>query len=253
MTKEIIREQFIIGLDDTDAEGTPGTGTLARVLASHIDSGGWGVSLGVTRHELLRIYKIKDTGHNFCYALAIETDRSMLDLEDDLVSYLRGAAAKGSDPGLAIMSRHTDLPHVLAFGRRCQTEVMRLDWALTFSNEANVALRGLGRDRLGAIGALAAAGLRAGGNDGRFIDLRGIRDLEGVVTAGQMRERTAIDLIISEAGEPIDRDDRVETYGWIRPRLEGGKSVVRCAQSPQDRRLWLPLPADRPSGEDVDG
>lgn len=246
-----IREQFIIGLDDTDVEGASGTGTLARVLAAYVENGGWGVSLGVTRHELLRSDKIKDTGHNYCYALAVETDRSVLDLEDDLVAYLRQAAAKGSDPGLAIMSRHADIPHVLAFGRRCQTEVMRLDWAQTFSNEANVALRGLGRERRGSIGALAAAGLRAGGNDGRFIDLRGIRDLTGVVTAGQIRERTAIDLIISEAGEPIDRDDRIETFGWIRPRLEGGKSVVRCSQSPDDRRLWRPL--DRLWGEDVDG
>ena len=250
MTQQI-REQFIIGIDDTDAEGAPGTGALVRVLSAHVESGGWGVSLGVTRHELMRSDKISDGGHNFCYALAIETDRSVLDLEDDLVDYLRGVAAKGSDPGLAIMSRHADLPHVLAFGRRCQTEVMRLDWAQTFANESNVSLRGLGRDRRGAIGALAAAGLRAGGNDGRFIDLRGIRDLEGVVTAGQMRERTAVDLIVSEAGEPIDRDDRVETFGWIRPRLEGGKSVVKCSQSPDDRRLWRPL--DRKWGEDVDG
>lgn len=246
-----IREQFIIGLDDTDAEGSPGTGDLARALAAHVEAEGWGTSLGVTRHELMRTDKIKDTGHNFCYALGIDTDRSVLDLEDDLVAYLRKAAAKGSDPGLAIMGRHADLPHVLAFGRRCQTEIMRLDWALTFSNESNVALRGLGRDRRGSIGALAAAGLRAGGADGRFIDLRGIRDLEGVVTAGQIRERTAIDLVISEAGEPIDRDDRIDTFNWIRPRLEGGKSVLRCSQSPEDRKLWRPL--DRKWGEDVDG
>lgn len=246
-----IREPFIIGVDDTDAEGSPGTGTLVRGLASHIGDEGWGVSLGVTRHELLRSEKLKDTGHNYCYALMIETDRSVLDLEDDLVGYLRRAAAPGSDPGLAIMSRHTDRPHVLAFGRRCQTEVMRLDWAQTFANEANVSLRGLGRDRRGAIGALAAAGLRAGGDDGRFIELRGIRGLEGRVTAGQMRERTAIDLVIDEAGEPIDRDDQIETFGWIRPRLEGGRSVVRCTQSTDDRRLWLPL--DRRWGEDVDG
>jgi len=249
--EKTVREQFIIGIDDTDAEGAPGTGALVRLLAAQVDAGGWGTSLGVTRHELLRSYKIKDTGHNYCYAFEIETDRSVLDLEDDLVEYLRKAAAKGSDPGLAIMSRHADLPHVLAFGRRCQSEVMRLDWALTFSNEANVALRALGRERNGAIGALAAAGLRAGGNDGRFVDLRGIRDLDGQVTAGYMREHTAIDLIIDETGEPLDRDDHVETFGWIRPRLEGGKSVVHCVRSPENRRLWLPV--DRQAGEDVDG
>ena len=247
----MITEQFVIGIDDTDTPEGGGTGRLARDLAAHAEQAGWGESLGVTRHELARTEKVACTAQNFAYALVLATDRSILDLEDDVVDFLREHAERGADPGLAIMSRHSDMPHVLAFGRRAKSEVMRLEWAQTFSVEANVTLRSLGNERRGAIGALAAAGLRGGGNDGRFIDLRGIREVEGRITAGQLLERTRIDQVLDERDEPLDRDDLIDTQDWVRPRLEGGKAIYRAKQAPQDRRLWLPV--DRRPAEDVDG
>lgn len=234
----MISEQFIIGIDDTDGAGCEGTGALVRALAAHVEAQGWGRSLGVTRHELMPSDKIAATSENFAYALAIETERSILDLEDDVVDFVRANASREADPGIAILSRHSDMPHILAFGRRAQTEVMRLEWALTFSTEANVSLRSLGNKRLGAIGALAAAGLRAGGGDGRFIDLATIREIEGVITAGQIRERLGIETVLDEDGEPLDRDDPVETFGWLRPRLEGGRPVVHTRRLASDRHKF---------------
>jgi hypothetical protein len=245
-----ISEHYVIGLDDTDGEGVEGTGALARALAAHIQDSGWGRSTGVTRHQLWQSEKVAFTTGNHCYAVGIETDRNALDLEDDLVEWVRKAAAKNADPGVAIMSRHSDMPHVLAFGRRCQTELMRVDWAQTFSTESNVALRALGRKRLGAIGALAAVGLRGGGKDGRFIDLPSIRDLNGRVTAGNIRERTGVETVIDASGEPLDRDDLVETFGWLRPRLEDGKPVIHTVRSPEGR--WWLL-ADRAPGTEPAG
>lgn len=246
-----ITEQYIIGLDDTDGTGVPGTGALAMALAAHIHEAGWGRSLGVTRHRLWDSEKVAYTTGNHCYAVGIETDRNALDLEDDLVDWVRKHAAKDADPGVAIMSRHSDMPHILAFGRRCQTELMRVDWAQTFSTEANVALRALGRKRLGIVGALAAAGLRGGGRDGRFIALPAIRDLNGRVTAGHIRERTGVETILDAAGEPLDRDDLVETFGWLRPRLEEGRPVIHTTRSTEGR-WWIVddrKPSDEPEGD----
>ncbi|MEX2372859.1 MAG: hypothetical protein WD800_03580, partial [Dehalococcoidia bacterium] len=188
----MISEQFVIGIDDTDAPDDPeaGTGALARALAASVQAAGWGQSLGVTRHQLIESDKVPATAENFAYAVVIQTVRSILDVEDDVVDFVREHASKAADPGVAILSRHSDMPHLLAFGRRSQSEVMRLDWAQTFANESNASLRALGAKRRGVVGALAAAGLRAGGQDGRFIDLPAIRDIEGRLTAGQIRERT---------------------------------------------------------------
>ena len=248
----MITEQFIVGIDNTDGEGCEGTGSLVMALAAAVESAGWGQAEGVTRHQLWDSAKLSVDNGNYCYALAIQSTRSILDVEDEVVDFVREHAAREADPGVAIMSRHSDMPHILAFGRRAQTELMRLDWAQTFANEANVSLRALGNKRDGAIGALAAAGLRGGGGDGVFIHLPALREIEGVVRAGEIRERTTVETILDEEGEALDRDDRVETNGYLRPRLEGGKPVIHTRRSSEDRHLWTVVdrrPLREPEGD----
>jgi hypothetical protein len=144
------------------------------------------------------------------------------------------------------------MPHVLAFGRRSQTEVMKLDDASTFSSESNVRLRALGGRRNGSIGALAACGLRAGGGDGRYEHLDGLRELGGRLTAGQMRLRVPdLTKILDEAtGEPMDRDDMIDTGDWVRPRLFEGGPLLLARRSPDDRKLWLLVDRRPPDAED---
>lgn len=241
-------ERFIVGIDDTDAEGAGSTGAVARALAEEIEAGGLGVVLGVTRHELLRDAKISATDGNAAFAVLLESEQPLNDVEDHAARFVRQAAERGSDPGVAVFSRHSDLPHVLAFGRRCQQEVMSLDDADRFASESNVRLRSLGDRRAGAVGALAAAGLRAGGEDGRYTALRGIRELDGRVTAGEIRNRTDIAKVLDEeSGEELDRDDVVETFGWVRPRVVAGAPVLLTRRSSEERGLWFPLDR-RPAG-----
>jgi hypothetical protein len=242
LTSEALAERFVIGLDDTDTPESGGTGKLARALAAQFVEEGLGVSRGVTRHQLLDHPRIPMTKRNSCNAVIFESARSLNDVEDWAVRFVRNHAERAADPGVAVLSRHSDMPHVLAFGRRCQQEVMKLDDAGTFSSEANVRLRALGGKRLGSIGALAAAGLRAGGGDGRFVDLAGLRGLEGRMTAGQVRATTELQRIIEEAtGEELDRDDTIDTGSWIRPRLVDGEPLLLTVRSGEERRLWLPV------------
>lgn len=248
----MISEQFIVGIDNTDGAGCEGTGALTMALAAEVAAAGWGEPLGVTRHQLFDSSKLSSDNGNYCYALAIQTMRSILDVEDEVVDFVRSRAARDADPGVAIMSRHSDMPHILAFGRRAQTELMKLEWAQTFADEANVSLRALGNRRDGIVGALAAAGLRGGGTDGVFIHLPAIRDLEGTVRAGEIRERTTVETILDDEGEPLDRDDRVQTNGYVRPRLEGGKPVIHTRRSAEDRHLWVVVdgrPYREPEGD----
>ncbi|MEZ4502520.1 MAG: hypothetical protein R3C39_07835 [Dehalococcoidia bacterium] len=242
MTTDAIAERFVIGLDDTDTPESGGTGKLARALVEAFLADGLGASLGVTRHQLLDHPKIPMTKRNSCNAIVVESPTSLNDIEDWAVRFVRRNAERGADPGVAILSRHSDMPHVLAFGRRCQQELMKLDDAGTFSSEANVRLRALGGKRNGSIGALAAVGLRAGGGDGRYVDLRGLRDLTGRMTAGQIREASEVQNILDEAtGEPLDRDDMVDTGAWIRPRLVDGGPLLMTRRSAEERRLWIPV------------
>lgn len=237
-----VQEQFVIGVDDTDAPDAGGTGPLVSALAARIEDEGFGSSLGVTRHRLLESTKVARTGRNSALALTIETARGLDDTEDYAVAFVREMAERGADPGVAVLSRHSDMPHILAFGRRSQQEVMKLLDSERFAVEGNVRLRALGDQRRGTIGALAAAGLRAGGGDGRYIFLRGLESVRGRTAAGEIRVQTAIAKVLDEAtDEELDRDDAVDAGEGLWPRVIDGEPVLLTVRSEDDRKLWLPI------------
>jgi len=238
----VVSELFTIGIDDTGELEGEGTSHLARAWSAAVESEGFGQSLGVTRHQLWESPKVPSTGKNRALAIVIETGHTVLEVEDHIVDFVRANAARKANAAIAVLSRHSDMPHALAFGRRSQQELMKLADAERYGAEANVLLRGLGGNRSGMIGALSAAGLRAGGKDGLFIQLAGIRQISGRVTAGQIRERTALDSIIDEdTGEELDRDDMIDTFDWVRPRMTVDKPVLLMKRSPDEKRLWLPV------------
>ena len=236
----MVSERFVVGIDDTDAEDGRGTSKLARAWAAAVEAEGFGTAIGVTRHQLWQSAKVEATGQNRALAVAIETERNVLDVEDHAVDFVRANAAASANPGVAVFSRHTDMPHALAFGRRAQQELLKLADAERYSTESNVSLRGLGGNRMGMIGALAAVGLHTGGKDGLFIQLPGIRELEGRVTAGQIRVNSALEHVIDEdTGEELDRDDLVDTGDWVRPRMIENEPVLLTRRSPDEKKLWL--------------
>lgn len=236
----MVSERFVIGIDDTDEADGRGTSKLARDWAASVDAEGFGTVFGVTRHQLWQSPKVEATSHNRALAVAIQSERNVLDVEDHVVDFVRANAAGSANPGIAVFSRHTDMPHALAFGRRAQQELLKLADAERYSTESNVSLRGLGGNRMGMIGALAAVGLHTGGKDGLFIQLGGIRELEGRVTAGQIRERSALQHIVDEdTGEELDRDDMVDTGDWVRPRMTQDEPVLLTRRSPDEKKLWL--------------
>lgn len=235
----MVNERFVIGIDDTDEPDGRGTSTLGRRWAAAVEAEGFGTTHGVTRHQLWQSPKVKATNHNRAVAIALETEHNVLDVEDHIVAFVRANASKGANPAIGVLSRHTDMPHALAFGRRAQQELMKLADAERYATESNVLLRSLGGDRSGMIGALAALGLHAGGKDGLFIQLAGIRELEGRVTAGQIRDRTALEHVVDEdSGEELDRDDNVETGDWVRPQMIDDHPVLLARRSPEERKLW---------------
>jgi hypothetical protein len=240
----VIRERFVIGADDTDAPGSAGTGELLCGLAERAASDGFGSAEGVTRHQLWASEKVRATADNACYALALETDRDVLDVEDYVADFVRSEAASGANAAIAILSRHSDMPHALAFGRRAQQELLRERDAEQYAAESNVLLRSLAGSRAGIVGALAAAGLRGGGKDGRYTWLPGLAALTGRLRAGQVREASAIQQILDPEGEEVDRDDLIDFGEGIRPPVEDGRPILRVVPSPAERRLWVPA-ADR--------
>ena len=89
----------------------------------------------------------------------------------------------------------------------------------------------------GRIGAASGVALRSTGEDGRFIALRGIRDLEGSLRAGDILARSAVESVEAEDGAALASTELVDTRDWVRPALRGGRPVLRVRR---DGQSWVP-------------
>ncbi|MCL5264665.1 MAG: hypothetical protein M1343_05655 [Chloroflexi bacterium] len=219
--------QLLIGIDDTDDANGPGTGRRARQLGTHLAGSGLGAPSGVTRHQLLVDDRIPYTSHNSALCLALESAASLSEVAHSCRDFLSRCCAEGSDPGLCVAWAEAVDSSVVEFGYAAKQVVLSKADALGLAAEQKVWLEELGGSGGGVIGALAAVALRRSGEDGRFVELAGIRDLrEDILSARDILARTAIGAIVDENGEAVPLDDLVHFGGWLRPSLREGRPVL---------------------------
>lgn len=216
-----------VGVDDTDTLDSVGTGQVARGLASYIESLGLGKSMGVSRHQLLVNDGIKYTSHNSAKGLAFQTQAKAADLYQPAIGYLKSVFVEGSDPGLCICPEDKINGEILDYSLSSQQKVLQKKEAIELSNKYGIFLQEIGGDGSGIIGALAAAGLRAGGNDGRLVDLRGIREITGLISVEDIKKRTEIISVQDQEGNVIPDNVMIDSLDWIKPSLIHGKPVLR--------------------------
>lgn len=227
--------QYIIGIDDTDNHESRGTGYLARFLAAALAED-FQVH-GVTRHQLLEDERVPMTAKNSCAGIIFEGDEYPL---ADIASYARKVMLDdfqpGSDPGLCVASAVS--PEIITYGQRVQREFITQVMPRQLAHAYSIHLEGLGGDEDGVIGALAAVGLAAQGNDGRYVLVGSIRELEGlqpvdaVVKAGVTAVRTM-------DGNPLTNG--LILVDKMRPARRNGHPVL-FVERQQDH--WLPLKLD---------
>lgn len=221
-----------IGLDDTDNAESRGTGSLARQIANDL-AADFAV-LGVTRHQLLEDPRVPCTKRNSCAAIHLDSD----DVDEGaLVSRVREIMTSdfqpGSDPGLCVA---TYVPNaIIAFGRFTQVQLVTQQYARSLAADHDIQLLGLGGDEDGVIGALAAIGLAAQGDDGRYVQVGTVRELTGLqpvpalIAAGVSAVRT---LDGSSVNQGLVLTDK------LRPARRNGMPV---AVVQWDADHWLPL------------
>ena len=221
-----------IGLDDTDNAESRGTGSLARRIAADL-AADHNVE-GVTRHQLLEDPRVPCTKRNSCAAIHLEFDK--VDQEALLVRVQKIMASDfqpGSDPGLCVAQ---EVPNaIIAFGRFTQVQLVAQQDARDLAADHGIQLLGLGGDEDGVIGALAAVGLAAQGNDGRYVQVGTIRELSGLqpVPAVLAAGVTAVQTL---DGTPVTKG--LVLTDKLRPARRGGKPVA-VVQWEGDH--WLPL------------
>ncbi len=229
---------WLIGIDDTDMPGTRGTGYLARALAEELAAQGF-ASAGITRHQLLVHPEIRYTSHNSanCLEVAASEDRGAA-LFAWACDFVAGRSPQGADPGVCVARKARVGEGARSLGLRAQAEVLDIAAASRVAAAEGHLLAGLAGTETGVIGALAAVGLRAGGEDGRFIGLGAIRELPARARVQDILDAGVAALAAQDGALP-QPGDWVETFGWVRPRLRGGKPVLLVQRSDQDGVDWL--------------
>ena len=220
---------LLVGLDDTDNAESRGTGYLARQLAHLLETSGLASVNGITRHQLFISPAIRYTSQNSsaCINLNASDHEAVLNICEE---YLFAYSADGADTGLCIAGFHVIGENIHRWGMKAKHLVLNMEEAYDLANKTGIYLQGLKGKHEGIIGALAAIGLHAGGNDGRFIWRRGIKELRemgsGIYNSNDLVDILALDDLCSINDERPGRDDRIAINEWVRPLLKDHRAVL---------------------------
>jgi len=230
--------RWLICIDDTDNEDSIGTGKLARQLGASLQerrlvSG----EISVTRHQLLVHPDIPYTSHNSSACIEAQSAEERDTLLDAARDYLKQHEHPGANPGLCVVAADAVPPALVAIGRAAQREVLDLNAFDEQIHEMDLALWCSGTTGQGRIGACSGVALRSTGEDGRFIGLRGIRDLEGRLSVAEICDRSGVVAVRTEDGEFLDADVMIDTGDWVRPTLIGRRPVLLVRD---DGGRWVP-------------
>ena len=188
----------------------------------------------MTRHQLLVDPRIPYTSHNSSACLLLDVRSGRDDVVAHAVHHLERSAAPGSDPGLCVAAATDVADPIVAFGARAKREIVSEAEARRLARDAGVGLSAHGGSGLGVIGALAAVGLRAGGNDGRFIELGGIRTLAGLTTAARLRDAGVRAFAVGDRLVEIADREPVDVGDWCRPVLRAGAPTLLLEERTAD-------------------
>lgn len=215
--------ELFIAIDDTDNKESIGTGRLSRMLAEELKEKGMVAESRVTRHQLLVHSDIPYTSHNSSACIDAVMKKCTIEEVSVLAkSFLLEHFHEGANPGLCIADPDTVPEELASLGNRAQREVIPLDEAKNLAGRLGTFTWWSGETGQGCIGAMSAIGLRSTNNDGRYIALHGIRDMEGMRRVEEILEQTAIDRITTLAGESLLPEAIVDTQNWVRPTLKEG-------------------------------
>ena len=229
--------RWLVGIDDTDNLESRGTGFRARELAKLLQEAGLARLVGITRHQLFVSPEIPYTSHNSSACLALDVFAA--DREPLIAfcrDYLARESAPGSDAGLCVGLAEAVDSDAIAFAQAAKVRVLTQPEAHARAAACGFHLEGLTGTHQGVIGALSAVALHATRNDGRYLWMRGVRNLPpGAYVLSALRAETDIEVFLTTGGEEVAGDSsEITITDWARPVLTGGRAVLFLEEDDHD-------------------
>jgi hypothetical protein len=206
------------------------------MLAEELSKRGLAGNTSITRHQLLVHPDIPYTSHNSSACIEATADAPIEEVAAVSREFLIKNYHETANPGLCVSEKESVPDALRQFGYRAQREVIDIGEAREIGKQSGVFLWWYGETGQGCIGAMAGVGLRGTGNDGRFIDLAGIRDLKGIISVGSLLGQSGIQKVISITGETLDDQEAIDTQDWVRPALYRSQAILFVKK---DGNLWI--------------
>ena len=226
---------LFIGIDDTDSATSKGTGHFSRCLGHQIEKAGLGQIAGISRHQLLKDKSLDYTTSNNSTCVELVTNAETSVIIEFMRDFIRKNSAKDSEPGFCITSSQCINQKVIDFGIKVKKKIVTSDQAFLLASEYDIHIEGINKDSRGIIGALAAIGLRATGDDGTMIWVKGheINDMTGVFHAGEIYCNTRVDCIKTSEGFRIPVNATIECIGITKPQLMENYVTIIVEEHPE--------------------
>lgn len=212
---------YLISIDDTDdLTKEVSTGGIAEMIGRRLVETGAVMREGISRHQLLLDKQIEYTSHNSSMCIEIESDSldiyRIMEIGEEVIKENMSAAA---DPGIAVCCAD-ELPspeRLIAFGFDAKKRVITKDEAYALAAEYDcVLLKELGGTGIGVIGALAGIGLRLSRCDGSVRGKRCSGLAGSIVSAGEIRGRCGVEMVICADGTVVPDDAPVMVDEFVK-------------------------------------
>jgi hypothetical protein len=244
--------RILVCIDDTDSLESKGTGAHALDISQRVQENRWGLPKFISRHQLYVHEDIPYTSHNsaMCFEVEGVKDEDLNRIKELCTDYLESESAGGSDPGLCIVEpdRLTNKQELISFGRKAKQTVLTKNEAYQTASKLGVHLSEHGGTGGGVIGALAGAGLRLDGNDGRIKGKYLVGCQGEVLTSEEILGSTDIAEIREENGGALGGQERILLGEKVKGVLLEGRIVLLVERTERvltGRAKWITLPKSK--------
>lgn len=229
------RNRIFIGIDDTDNAESKGTGFFSRELGHSIEKKGLGKVLGISRHQLLKSSDIIYTTRNSASCIELMICIDIKEIVSFIKDFIKKNATPESHTGFCIIDSQRVTKNLILFGKKAQKSKISISDATSIAKEDCIYVGGKSETANGIIGALAAIGLRASGNDGIMIWAKGkeIMPMKGVFNAGEVYSSTHIDILKSVDGFKIPVNARIEICETDNPTIKENSVTLFVEEHPE--------------------
>jgi len=233
--------RILVSIDDTDNLESRGTGEIASLLAKLLEERKWGKAQVITRHQLLVHPDIPYTSHNSAMCFAAEIKEQHFEEYLQLArQFLATESAPGSDPGLCVivLEQLKNELELKEFAFKAKKIVLNKEEAYEVAAKTGAYLSEHGGEGIGVIGALAGAGLRLSGNDGRLRGRLKVNAPTGLITSGEIKQQSGVEVVQSTEGQIIVDDEIIYLGETVKAVMLGGRTTLLVFLNETEDAKW---------------